>query len=161
VKAWHPDRFADDRSQQRTAEMKMKAVNVAFQFLTSPSSKKGRPAQPKAATQPAPPQQRAEEKQATSNSRQSPPVGGRSQEGYPKTHTSSKAPPPPGPQTWPNQQTTVPHPQRHPGWNASSGLKTFLSYAAIMCAVGLGRLFWQSIDAKPTTTTVQPQLEQA
>jgi TPR repeat protein len=40
-------------------------------------------------------------------------------------------------------------------------LKAFLRFAAVICVVGFGKLIWQSIDAKPATTTIQPQLQQA
>lgn len=36
VKAWHPDRYADDKRQQRAAELKLKKVNAAYDLLSAP-----------------------------------------------------------------------------------------------------------------------------
>lgn len=58
VKAWHPDRYPDDKTQQRVAERKLKKINAAYRLLTSlePISELLPPAPP----QPSRPQSPAE-----------------------------------------------------------------------------------------------------
>ena len=95
VKAWHPDRFPGDEKSRSAAQEKLKTINSAYDFLTSPSSK-GRPYRPKAATPSAQPQEPAQQKQ--NSAKQPPPAGGRSQEPPPKENAESQAPPrPPNP----------------------------------------------------------------
>ena len=57
VKAWHPDRFPGDEKSKRAAQEKLKTINSAYDFLTSPSSKKDQTYRPKAAAQPQDPSQ--------------------------------------------------------------------------------------------------------
>ena len=51
VKAWHPDRFPGDEKSKSAAQEKLKTINSAYNFLASPSSKKGQTYRPKAAAQ--------------------------------------------------------------------------------------------------------------
>jgi len=56
VKVWHPDRFQNDKSLKDAAEIKLKAVNSAYVFLSSVDGEAGRwqrtgPASSKAASQ--------------------------------------------------------------------------------------------------------------
>jgi curved DNA-binding protein CbpA len=46
VKAWHPDRFPGDEKSKRAAQEKLKTINSAYDFLTSPYSKQGQPYTP-------------------------------------------------------------------------------------------------------------------
>jgi len=163
VKAWHPDRFPGDDKSKRAAQEKLKTINSAYEFLASPSSKKSPPVRPKAATSPSQPQDRTQQKQ--NSAPPPPPAGGRSQPPPPKANTTDQAPPrppnptpqppsgPPQPQNWPSQRPVPPPPPTRPDWASSPGFKTFLRYAAIVCAVSFGKLFWQTFDAKPTTNT--------
>jgi len=48
VKAWHPDRFPGDEKSKNAAQEKLKSINSAYEFLSSPSSKNGQPYRPKA-----------------------------------------------------------------------------------------------------------------
>ena len=52
VKAWHPDRYADDKRQQRTAELKLKKVNAAYDLLTTPEPEPRPPAPPEPWSEP-------------------------------------------------------------------------------------------------------------
>src|ERR1035438_2397032 len=56
VKAWHPDRFPGDEKSRSAAQEKLKTINSAYDFLTSPSSKKYQPYRPNATPPPAKPQ---------------------------------------------------------------------------------------------------------
>jgi len=40
IKAWHPDRHGKDKAGQFTAEERTKRLNVAYEYLTSPSKKR-------------------------------------------------------------------------------------------------------------------------
>jgi hypothetical protein len=91
VKAWHPDRFPGDEKSRSAAQEKLKTINSAYDFLTSPSSK-GQTYRPKAAARPAQPQEPAQQKQRSA--KQSPPTGGGGQEAPPKPDTGGQAPPP-------------------------------------------------------------------
>ena len=42
VKVWHPDRFQTDQRVKESAEAKLKAINSAYNFLTSASAERGR-----------------------------------------------------------------------------------------------------------------------
>ena len=44
VKAWHPDRFPGDARDKLAAQEKLKTINAAHQFLTSPAGQKSLPA---------------------------------------------------------------------------------------------------------------------
>jgi curved DNA-binding protein CbpA len=46
VKVWHPDRFPGDPKLREAAENKLKEINSAFVFLTSPAAKRGPRQQP-------------------------------------------------------------------------------------------------------------------
>ena len=85
VKAWHPDRFPGDEKSKNVAQEKLKSINSAYEFLTSPSSKNGQPYRPKAASQPA--QSQESSQQNKSSAKQPPPDGGRSQEYHPRPNT--------------------------------------------------------------------------
>jgi hypothetical protein len=85
VKAWHPDRFPGDEKSKSAAQEKLKTINSAYNFLTSPSSKKYQPYRPNATPPPVKPQERAQ---------QPSPVGGRSQASPPKGNTGVQTPPP-------------------------------------------------------------------
>ena len=91
VKAWHPDRFPGDEKSKSAAQEKLKTINSAYDFLTSPSSKKGQPYRPKAATPPAQPQEPTRQKQ--SSAKQPPPAGGRDQADPPKGNSGGQTPP--------------------------------------------------------------------
>jgi len=154
VKAWHPDRFPGDEKSKSAAQEKLKTINSAYDFLTS-SSSKDQTYRPKAAAPPAQPQEPTQQNQ--NSAKQSPPAGGRSQESPPKANNGGQTPPPPPPygtprpyqpQNWPSPGPTVT--PRRPDWTSSQGFKTFLRYAAIICAVSFGKLFWHNFDAKPT-----------
>ena len=41
VKVWHPDRFQNDEKLKEAAEIKLKAINSAFEFLTSTTDERG------------------------------------------------------------------------------------------------------------------------
>jgi hypothetical protein len=47
VKVWHPDRFEGDERLKRAAEAKLKALNAACLFLTSPEDRRPRPQKPR------------------------------------------------------------------------------------------------------------------
>jgi len=85
VKAWHPDRFPGDEKSKNVAQEKLKSINSAYEFLTSPSSKNGQPYRPKAASQPA--QSQESSQQNKSSAKQPPPDGGRSQEYHARPNT--------------------------------------------------------------------------
>ena len=70
VKAWHPDRFPGDEKSKSAAQEKLKAINSAYDYLTSPSSK-GQKYRPKASTPPSQPQE--PDKQRQSSAKQAPP----------------------------------------------------------------------------------------
>jgi TPR repeat protein len=91
VKAWHPDRFPGDEKSKSAAQEKLKTINSAYDFLTSPSSKKGQTYRPKAATPPAQPQEPTKQKQ--SSAKQPPPAGGRDQAAPPKGNSGGQTPP--------------------------------------------------------------------
>jgi curved DNA-binding protein CbpA len=91
VKAWHPDRFPGDEKSKSAAQEKLKTINSAYDFLNSPSSKKGQPYRPKAATPPAQPQEPTRQKQ--SSAKQPPPAGGRGQTSPPKGNSGGQTPP--------------------------------------------------------------------
>jgi curved DNA-binding protein CbpA len=91
VKAWHPDRFPGDEKSKSAAQEKLKTINSAYDFLTSPSSKKGQPYHPKAAAPPAQPQEPTRQKQ--SSEKQPPPAGGRNQADPPKENSGGQTPP--------------------------------------------------------------------
>ena len=155
VKAWHPDRFPGDEKSKSAAQEKLKSINAAYEFLTSLSSKRGQTYRPKTAAPPAQPQEPTQQNQ--NSAKQSPPAGGRSQESPPKANNGGQTPPPPPPygtprpsqpQNWPSPGPAVT--PRRPDWTSSQGFKTFLRYAAIICAVSFGKLFWYNFDAKPT-----------
>ena len=174
VKAWHPDRFPGDDKSKHAAQEKLKTINSAYDFLTSPSSKKGQTYRPKAATPPAQPQEPTRQKQASA--KQPPPAGGRNQEPPPQPNTGGQvpprppnSPPPPPPsgawaaqsQNWLHQRRAAPFTQRLAGWTSSPWLKTFLRFTVFVCAVGLGKLFWQSFETKPTAKSpAQAEWEQ-
>jgi len=90
VKAWHPDRFPGDEKSKSAAQEKLKSINAAYEFLTSPSSKKGQTYRPKAATPPAQPQEPTQQKQ--SSAKQPPPAGGRDQGAPPKENSGGQTP---------------------------------------------------------------------
>jgi curved DNA-binding protein CbpA len=162
VKAWHPDRFPGDDKSKHAAQEKLKTINSAYDFLNSPSSRKGQTYRPKAATPPTQPQEPTKQKQ--SSAKQPPPAGGRNQEPPPRPNTGGQVPPrppnspPPPPsgawaapsQNWQHHRHVAAFTQRLAGWTSSPWLRTFLRYAVFVCVVGLGKLFWQSFDTKPT-----------
>jgi len=155
VKAWHPDRFPGDEKSKSAAQEKLKSINAAYEFLTSPSSKRGQTYRPKPAAPPPQPQEPTQQNQ--NSAKQSPPAGGRSHESRPKANNGGQTPPPPPPYGTPrpSQPQNSPNPwppvtPRRPDWISSQGFKTFLRYAAIICAVSFGKLFWHNFDAKPT-----------
>jgi len=168
VKAWHPDRFPGDEKSKSAAQEKLKTINAAYEFLSASSSRRDQPNRPKAAAPPTQNQRPTQQKEASA--KQPPSAGGRSQNVPPKSNTGDQVPPrPPSPpppppprqsQPWPNQGPTAPIPPQRRDWMSSPGLKTFLRYAAIVCAVGFGRLFWQTFDAKPAANP-QAQAEWA
>jgi hypothetical protein len=90
VKAWHPDRFPGDEKSKSSAQEKLKAINSAYDFLTSPSSKR-RTYRPKAAD---PPQPEEQTQRKQSSAKQPPPVGGRDQASPPKGSAGGQHPPP-------------------------------------------------------------------
>lgn len=168
VKAWHPDRFPGDEKSKSAAQEKLKTINAAYEFLSASSSRRDQPNRPKAPAPPTQNQRPTQQKEASA--KQPPSAGGRSQNVPPKSNTGDQvptrppSPPPPPPprqsQPWPNQGPTAPIPPQRRDWMSSPGLKTFLRYAAIVCAVGFGRLFWQAFDAKPAANP-QAQAEWA
>ena len=105
VKAWHPDRFPGDEKSRCAAQEKLKAINSAYELLTSPSSRTGPSTPPRTATQSAQPQGSAHNEQATP---QPPRAGWRRRGPIPKENTagqaSAKAPNP------------APSTARHLGW---------------------------------------------
>lgn len=166
VKAWHPDRFPGDEKSRNAAQEKLKSINSAYEFLTSPSSKRGQTYRPKHAAPPAQPQDPVQKNQ--NSAKQPPPAGGRSQQSPPKANNGGQTQPPPPPygtqrpshpQTWPSQGPVVT--SRRPDWTSSQGFKTFLRYAAFICAVSFGKLIWHKFDAKPTKGTYTYDQQQA
>jgi hypothetical protein len=115
VKAWHPDRFPGDEKSRSAAQEKLKAINSAYDFLTSPSSKRGQTYRPKAAAPPAQPQESAQQKQ--NSAKQPPPAGGRSQKPPPKENAKSQAPPRP-----PNPTPPPPTPSAARRWGILFGM---------------------------------------
>ena len=91
VKAWHPDRFPGDEKSKNAAQEKLKTINSAYDFLTSPSSKKGQTYRPKTATPPTQPQEGTRHKQ--SSAKQPPPDGGGDQAAPPKGNSGGQTPP--------------------------------------------------------------------
>jgi len=143
VKAWHPDRFPGDEKSKNAAQEKLKSINSAYEFLTSPSSKNSQRYRPKASAPRAQPQEPAKQKQTAP-----PSAGARSQEPPPKGNTAGPAPPRP------------PNPPPPPYWQPwrpklifSPRLKSFLRYVAIVFALGVGKALWQTFDAKPIVNT--------
>ena len=88
MKAWHPDRFPGDEKSRSAAREKLKTINSAYDFLTSPSSK-GHTYRPKAASQPQEPNH-----QKKTSAKQPPPAGVRSHASPPKGNADGQAPPP-------------------------------------------------------------------
>jgi len=156
VKAWHPDRFPGDEKSKSSAQEKLKSINSAYDFLSSPSSKNGQPYRPKAATPPAQPQEPSQQKKASE--KQSPPAGRRNQEPPPKPNTGGYAPPrppnsgPPPPPARPQYppQPGVAYSSQRQGWTVPPSLKPWLRALGLACAVGFSRLLWQTFDTKPT-----------
>jgi TPR repeat protein len=91
VKAWHPDRFPGDERSKSAAQERLKAINSAYDYLTS-SPSKGQTHRPKAEAAPPRPQEPSQQKQ--SSPKQPSPAGGRDQEPPPKPNTGGQAPPP-------------------------------------------------------------------
>ena len=91
VKAWHQDRFPGDEWSKSAAQERLKAINSAYDYLTS-SPSKGQTYRPKADA--APPRKKEPSQQKQSSTMQPPPVGGRDQEPPPKPKTGGQAPPP-------------------------------------------------------------------
>ena len=157
VKAWHPDRFPGDEKSKNAAQEKLKSINSAYEFLSSPSSKNGQPYRPKAATPPAQPQEPSQQKKASE--KKSPPAGRSSQEPPPKPNTgggqapprppNSGPPPPPARPQYPPQPGVAYSPQRL-GWTVPPSLKPWLRAVGFACALGFSRLLWQAFDTKPT-----------
>jgi TPR repeat protein len=87
VKAWHPDRFPGDEKSKSAAQEKLKTINSAYDFLTSPSSKR-QTYRPKAA---APPKPKEQTQQKQSSAKQPPPAGERNQASPPKGNTGGQA----------------------------------------------------------------------
>jgi curved DNA-binding protein CbpA len=64
VKVWHPDRFQSDAALKEAAEAKLKALNAAYLFLTTPEERRQnqssqKPRRPRPAAQPAQPRSQA------------------------------------------------------------------------------------------------------
>jgi len=58
VKVWHPDRFQSDKTLRETAEARLKALNAAYLFLTSPEGRTETRRRARPAAQPAQPRTR-------------------------------------------------------------------------------------------------------
>lgn len=91
VKAWHPDRFPGDEKSKSAAQEKLKAINSAYDYLAS-SSSKGPTYRPKPDAPPRRPQEPPQQKQ--NSAKQPPPTGGRDQASPPKGHTGGRTQPP-------------------------------------------------------------------
>jgi|GEM_PF-3156986 len=91
VKAWHPDRFPGDEKSKSAAQEKLKAINSAYDYLAS-SSSRGQAYRPRADTPPPRPPQPPQQRQRSAN--QPPPAGGRSDASPPRGHAGGRTPPP-------------------------------------------------------------------
>jgi hypothetical protein len=74
VKAWHPDHFPGDEQSKNAAQEKLKTINSAYDFLTSPSSRKGPAYRPEPTT---PAQREASTQQKQSSAKQPTPLAAR------------------------------------------------------------------------------------